>query len=83
MGQGGIRRAADGGGVSGSIAMWEETVAERLTIISEIDWLYFEPPMLVQPGESFWVKDRTLHVRALDGVIRTVVARASRPDDWR
>ena len=63
--------------------MWEETVAERLTIISEIDWLHFEPPMLVQPGETFWVKERTLHVRGLDGAVRTVAARAHRSDDRR
>jgi len=61
----------------------EETEAERLTLISEIDWLYFEPPIFVQPGETFWVEDRTLHVRSLNGAIRKIVARSARPDDRR
>lgn len=50
--------------------VWEETTAEGLTLISEIDWLYFEPPMFVEPGETFWVEDRTLHVRSVDGGVR-------------
>jgi len=28
-------------------------VAERLTLISEIDWLHFEPPIFVQPVNVF------------------------------
>jgi hypothetical protein len=63
--------------------VWEETTAEKLTLISEIDWLHFEPPVFVQPGEKFWVEGRTLHVRSLDGDVRTVVARALRADDRR
>jgi hypothetical protein len=63
--------------------VWEETEVERLTLISEIAWLYFEPPIFVQPGETFWVEDRTLHVRSLDGAIRKIVARSARPDDRR
>lgn len=58
-------------------------MAEKLTLISEIDWLDFEPPVFVQPGETFWVADRTLHVRSVGGVVRRVVARAPRPDDRR
>ena len=61
----------------------EETVAERLTLISEIDWLHFEPPMFVQAGETFRVEERTLHVRSVDGAVRMVATRASRPDDRR
>ncbi len=41
------------------VRMWEETVAQRLTLISEIDLLHFHPPMLVQPGEAFWVDELT------------------------
>ncbi|HUR03017.1 MAG TPA: hypothetical protein VM347_10795 [Nonomuraea sp.] len=63
--------------------MREETTAERLTLISEIDWLYFEPPIFVQPGETFWVEDRTLKIRTLDGAVRTITPRAPRPDDRR
>ena len=63
--------------------MRDETTAERLTLISEIDWLYFEPPIFVKTGETFWVEGRSLHVRALDGSVRKIDARASRPDDRR
>lgn len=57
--------------------------ADRPTLVSEVGWLHFEPPMFVQAGESFWVQDRTLYVRSTDGEVRTVVARASRPTDPR
>jgi hypothetical protein len=63
--------------------MSEETTVEKLTLISEIDWLYFEPAIFIQPGETFWVEGRTLHVRALDGSVRRIAARAPRPDDRR
>jgi hypothetical protein len=63
--------------------VWDETRADKLTLISEIGWLYFEPPIFVQAGETFWVEDRTLHVRSLDGALRKVVARAPRADDRR
>ena len=63
--------------------MWEETIADRLTLISQIDWLYFEPAVFVQPGETFWIEDRTLHIRTDAGVVRRVTARESRPDDQR
>jgi hypothetical protein len=64
-------------------SMNEETAAERLTIISEVEWLHFEPPMLVHPGEYYWVENRTLHVRSVDGQVRKVAARAPRPTDRR
>lgn len=57
--------------------------ADRLTLISEVGWLHFEPPMFVQAGECYWVEDRTLYVRSTDGEVRSVVARASRPTDLR
>ncbi len=63
--------------------MWEETTADRLTLISQIDWLYFEPAVFVQPGETFWIEDRILHIRTDAGVVRRVTARESRPDDQR
>ena len=59
------------------------TRANRLTLVSEVGWLYFEPPMYVQAGECFWVDDRTLYVRSTDGAVRSVEARASRPTDRR
>lgn len=65
------------------ISMFKETHVEKLTLISEIEWLHFEPPMFVHPGETFWVEDRTLHVRSADGEVRTVAARPSHPTDRR
>lgn len=62
---------------------WGRTTAERMTLISQARWLYFEPPVWVQAGETFWVEDRTLHVEAKDGAVRQFHARASRPDDVR
>jgi hypothetical protein len=59
------------------------TRAERLTLVSEVGWLHFEPPMFVRAGECFWVEDRTLYVRSVDGEVRSVPARASRPTDAR
>lgn len=59
------------------------TRAERVTLVSEVGWLYFEPPMLVHTGECFWVEDRTLYVRSTDGEVRSVEARAPRPTDRR
>lgn len=62
---------------------WGETTAERVTMISEVHWLNFEPAELVQQGEVFWVEDRTLFVRGLDGAVRTRLARERRPDTDR
>ncbi|HAP77910.1 MAG TPA: hypothetical protein DCR14_17730 [Acidimicrobiaceae bacterium] len=59
------------------------TRADRLTLVSEVGWLYFEPPIFVQAGECFWVNDRTLYVRSTDREVRSVEARASRPTDRR
>ena len=56
---------------------------DRLTMISEIEHLYFEPPVFVRPGEAIWVEDRALHIRAIGGSVRTVDARPHRPDDPR
>lgn len=61
----------------------EETSVERLTLISRIEWLNFEPPLFLRPGEGFWVEDRILHIRTLDGSVRRVEARPSRPEDPR
>jgi hypothetical protein len=62
---------------------FEETVVERLTLLENVHHLYFEPPLFLQVGEVFWVRDRTLYVRGVDGTVRTREARASRPDDMR
>lgn len=59
------------------------TRADRLTLVSEVGWLYFDPPMFVHAGECFWVEDRTLYVRSTDGEVRSVEARAPRPTDGR
>ena len=59
------------------------TQVDRLTLVSEVGWLNFEPPIFVQAGESFWVVDRTLYVLSIDGDVRSAEARASRPTDRR
>jgi hypothetical protein len=56
---------------------------DRLTLVSEVGWLHFEPPMFVQAGECFWVEDRTLYVRSTEGEVRSITARASGPTDRR
>ncbi|GEL99003.1 hypothetical protein [Cellulomonas terrae] len=61
----------------------EETRVERLTLVSEIHHLHFEPPVFLRPGETFWVEGRTLHIRTPDLAVRQVTARPSRPDDAR
>jgi hypothetical protein len=61
----------------------DETLVERLTLVSEVGWLHFEPAVVLRPGERFWVNDRTLHIRAVDGTVRHVPARPSRPGDAR
>lgn len=61
----------------------EETRVERLTLVSVIEHLHFEPAVFLRPGEGFWVEDQALHIRARDGSVRMVDARPSRPDDPR
>jgi len=57
----------------------EETTVERLTLVSEVKWLHFEPAVLLHAEETFWVDDRTLHVRRVDNTQYQVQARPRRP----
>lgn len=61
----------------------EETTVERLTLVSELGWLHFHPPVTLQPGEVFWKWGRTLRIRSLDGAVRQVQARPRSPSDRR
>ena len=61
----------------------DETVAGRLTVVSHLQWLNFDPPVFLQAGETYWIEGRTLHVRATDGDLREYPARPPRPDDAR
>jgi hypothetical protein len=63
--------------------VFEETTADRLTLVSNVHELYFEPPVFVKQGETFWVEGRALHVRNQDGAVYVYPARKSRPDDMR
>jgi hypothetical protein len=78
---GGIGPSTDELWYTGSVP--EETNVERLTLVSELDWMYFEPPVFLQPGETFWTEAHTLYIRSVDGDVRQVRARPSRPDDRR
>ena len=61
----------------------DETLVERLTLLENVHSLYFEPPVFLQPGETFWTEGRTLHIRAADGSVRSFVARPTCPEDVR
>lgn len=61
----------------------EETPVERLTLLENVHHLYFEPPLFLQTGESFWVEGRSLFVRGVNGQVRSQEARPSRPTDAR
>jgi hypothetical protein len=61
----------------------EETTVERLTLLENVHESYLDPPVFLRPGETFWVEERTLHVRGLDGAVRSQRARPSRPTDMR
>lgn len=63
--------------------LFGETTVERLTMASVIGWLHFEPPVFLQPGDVFWVEERTFHVRSPEGEVRLVEARPRRADDAR
>lgn len=54
--------------------------ADRLTMISTVARLTFEPAVFVRPGESWWVSERSLCVRRVDGEVRQYEARPPRPE---
>ncbi|HXH79327.1 hypothetical protein [Nocardioides sp.] len=56
-----------------------KTTAERLTLISQIEWLDLEEPVFVQAGERYWFDSATqcLVVEDLAGVLRSI------PAAWR
>jgi hypothetical protein len=61
----------------------DATTVDRLTLLENLHHLYFEPPLFLQAGETFWVEERTLCIRGTDGHIRHQEARRSRPTDMR
>ncbi len=61
----------------------DETAVDRPTLLENVYHLYFEPPLFLQPGETFWVQERTLYVRGVDRVVRSQEARPSKPTDIR
>ena len=63
--------------------MWDETTVEKLTLVSEIDWLSVEAAAFIQPGETSWIDRRSLNIRAYDGSVQMVLRSPPRPDDRR
>lgn len=77
-------RAGDEGGWKAFVRLVpEETIVERLTLVSEVGCLNFDPPVFLQTGEVFWTWGRALLVRSPDGAVRQIQARPRRPDDRR
>jgi hypothetical protein len=57
----------------------DKTTADRLTLVSHVEWLELEEPVFVQPGERYWVdwENRCLVVEDPSGERRTM------PGAWR
>lgn len=48
------------------------TTVERMTLVSDLGPLHFDPAVLLAAGETFWVDGDTLLVRGSDGATRQV-----------
>lgn len=56
----------------------EKTTAERPILVSEVEWLHLHMPVLINPGETYWVdlESSSLIVEDQDG------HRQSFPASW-
>lgn len=63
----------------------DKTVADRLTLISRVEWFELEQPVFVQEGECYWVDrgSRSLVVESAEGHRRSFSAKPSGPDTPR
>jgi hypothetical protein len=54
----------------------EKTTAERLILVSDVEWLHLETPALIHPGETYWFEPDTnsLIVEGQDGHRRSFAA---------
>lgn len=54
----------------------EKMTADRLVIVSDVEWLHLDTPALVHPGETYWLDEESnsLIVENQDGRRRSFVA---------